>query len=132
MSEKDFFVGNVGAELPEFERPTYCIFLPDAKLLEDENVKSALARLAPLVHAGTPRVEFKIAEPTGSTELTCMDAREFSVASREHLVGDQFLTFAGSGFFLHPEISKKLRESGNGDLVDALAAILNSAKEKRN
>jgi hypothetical protein len=130
MSEKDFLVTDVGAELAEFERPTYCIFLPNAKLLDDENVKSALAKLAPLVHAGTPQIKFEIGEPIGSTELTCMDAREFSVASREKLHGDNFLTFAGSGFFLHPKIAAKLRESGHDDLVDALAAILNSAKEK--
>lgn len=130
MPKKDFLVTSVGAEIPEFEKPTYVIFLPDEKLLEDENVKSTLAKLAPLVHAGEPRIKFEEAAPAGAIELTCMDAREFSSASRDKLNGQNFLTFAGSGFFLHPKISEILRENEHADLVDALAAILKSAKEK--
>ncbi len=130
MAEKDFLVISSGAELPQFERPTYCIFLPDKKLLDDENIKSALAKLAPLVHAGEPQIQIVESSTDGATELTCMDAREFSVASRLQLRGQNFLTFAGSGFFLHPSISTKLREAGHSDLVDALAAILRSAHEK--
>jgi len=134
MSEKKFIVTNVGAKLDEFEEPTYLIFLPDEKLIENENVKSAFAKLVPLAHADSPQIELEVIDPkqlsSKTTELTCMDAREFSVASRSKLLDENFLTFAGSGFFLHPKISEKLRANGHSDLVDALTAIIDSAKEK--
>lgn len=136
--QKDFLVTPVGAELDQFEKPTYVVFLPDSTLLDDKNVQSALSKLAPLVHAGDPQIKFEtvgshdssVPDKKEALELTCMDAREFSPASRTKLLGKKFLTFAGSGFFLHPEIDKKLRAAGHGDLVDALIAILAAAQEK--
>ncbi|MFH1375444.1 MAG: hypothetical protein ABIH35_02120 [Patescibacteria group bacterium] len=133
MSEKDFIVTATGSELPEFERPTYVVALPSKKLLDNPKVKSAIAKLAPLVHAGEPEIKFTEVDPeklkSGKTEITCMDAREFSNASRKKLAGNNFITFAGSAFFAHPEIAQKLRDAGHDDLVEALQAILDAARE---
>ena len=132
MAEKDFLVTSVGAELPDFERPTYVIARPSKKLLESKAIKSAIEKFAPLVHASNPQIKFaeiNLEElKQGKNELTCMDAREFSNSSREYLRGENFVTFAASGFFAHPEIAEKLRSNGHGDIADALMEILNMLK----
>jgi len=133
-NEKDFLVTATGADLPEFERPTYIFALPSQKLLENENIKSVIQKLAQLVQANTSKVEFVAIDQgklkNDKNEFTCMDAREFSNVSREKLTGKNYITFAGSAFFAHPKIAAELREFGHSDLADAVAAILDVMREE--
>ncbi|MFH1545851.1 MAG: hypothetical protein ABIE14_00550 [Patescibacteria group bacterium] len=134
MLEKDFLVTVTGAELPGFSRPTYLLALPDEKLSEHPAIKFALAKLPSLVHAGGPRIEFGEINPaklkSEKIEMTCMDAREFSKKSRDKLRGENFVTFAGSAFFAHPEIAEKLRTNDYANFADAVEATLAAAQEK--
>ena len=134
MDGNAFIVTNTGVELPAFERKTYLLAFPSRKLLENETVKSAIVKLKSVAHASEAVMNFVEINPAklkiGENEFTCMDAREFSMESRGQLRGKNFVTFAASAFFAHPEIAAKLRESGHANLTEAVAAILETMREE--